>query len=746
MILQPGTVLNNRYRIISVLGQGGMGAVYRAVDERLGSPVAVKENLNLAGEFARQFKREAVTLASLRHPALPRVADYFAFPKQGQYLVMDYIEGEDLRQRIERAERLPDRDVVLIGEAVCDALTYLHSRVPPVIHRDIKPGNIKISPNQQVYLVDFGLVKQDFGDQATTTGARAMTPGYSPPEQYGTARTDSRTDIYSLAATLYAALTGSIPEDSITRATRNVALTPILSLVPGASRRLAAVIEKGLELNPDDRYQSADEFRQALLASLELTQSFIPSPRVSAPPPDSIDSLPVDSNLDEIYSPAPELPKPIIREESPIVFPPEKKAKPRTRARVLFASAVLLSLMVLGSFFVPWQNLPSFVRTTAPIETSTPKPKSSPVRKTNTAVAGIKKTPLPTDTEVVSFISTEPEPTDTEENTGETIEFTPVELTFNNPTEKVLIEITQTVIPPTPTPANLLGGSAQIAFTSERSGNFQIWVMNIDGTNQRQITGLANGACQPAWSPDGSQLAFISPCNGKKDIYTGAKIYLTDAEGKKIWALPIPLNSAGDFSPKWSPDGKMIAFASLRGDSKSHIYLFSFADSSVRQITSAAYGDVSPAWAPSGLQLAFARQFPNSQIWITDLTGKQQFQYSPSGAIINNWPEWNKDGSVLFYSQMSPDAIVPYLVGLSYENRNKNLEIRIPPIGSEDIGPVVQPALSPDGQWFTYEGWPDGKNHDIYILSIDGSTRKRLTTDKDRDFGPVWRPVGTPAA
>jgi serine/threonine protein kinase len=283
-----------------------------------------------------------------------------------------------------------------------------------------------------------------------------MTPGYSPPEQYGTARTDSRTDIYSLAATLYAALTGSIPEDSITRATRNVALTPILSLVPGASRRLAAVIEKGLELNPDDRYQSADEFRQALLASLELTQSFIPSPRVSAPPPDSIDSLPVDSNLDEIYSPAPELPKPIIREESPIVFPPEKKAKPRTRARVLFASAVLLSLMVLGSFFVPWQNLPSFVRTTAPIETSTPKPKSSPVRKTNTAVAGIKKTPLPTDTEVVSFISTEPEPTDTEEITGETIEFTPVELTFNNPTEKVFIEITQTVIPPTPTPANLL--------------------------------------------------------------------------------------------------------------------------------------------------------------------------------------------------------------------------------------------------------------------------------------------------
>jgi eukaryotic-like serine/threonine-protein kinase len=733
MILQPGTVLNNRYRIISVLGQGGMGAVYRAVDERLGNPVAVKENLNLADEFARQFKREAVTLASLRHPALPRVADYFAFPKQGQYLVMDYIEGEDLRQRIERAERLPDRDVVLIGESVCDALTYLHTRVPPVIHRDIKPGNIKISPTQQIFLVDFGLVKQDFGDQATTTGARAMTPGYSPPEQYGTARTDSRTDIYSLAATLYAALTGSIPEDSITRATRNVTLTPISSLAPGANHRLSAVIEKGLELNPDDRYQSAIDFRNDLLSSLELTGSFQPAPRVTAPPADSIDRIPVDSNLDEIYSPPSDLPRPAIvpvfKDDSPIVFPPVKNERRNPKARVLFTSAVVLSLLVLGSFFVPWQNLPSFVRTTAPVPTQKP---TVQIKKTNTVEAQATKTSKTTPTDVVSIIVPPPEPTDTIEPT----EIVPTEPVV--PTEtQVAAEVTATS-----TPENMLGGSTQIAFASERSGNFQIWVMNVDGTNQHQITGLANGACQPAWSPDGSQLAFISPCNGKKEIYNGAKIYLTDSEGKKIWALPVPLNSAGDFSPRWSPDGKMLAFASFRGDSKSHIFMFTFADSSVRQITAAAYGDISPAWAPSGLQIAFTRLFPNAQVWVTDLTGKQQFQYSPSGAIINTWPNWSKDGSVLYYSQMSPDAVVPYLVGLSYENRNKNLEVRIPPIGSEEIGPVFHPEISPDGNWFTFEGWPDGTNHDIFILSNDGASRKRLTTDKDHDFGPVWRPVG----
>ena len=149
---------------------------------------------------------------------------------------------------------------------------------------------------------------------------------------------------------------------------------------------------------------------------------------------------------------------------------------------------------------------------------------------------------------------------------------------------------------------------------------------------------------------------------------------------------------------------------------------------------------LNPVWTPSGLQIAFVRQFPNSQIWITDLTGQQQFQYSPSGAVINQWPEWSKDGSILFYSQRSPDAIVPYLVGLSYENRGKNLEFRIPALGTEDIGPIAEPAISPDGQWIAFESWPDGTNHDLYIMSVNGTQRRRLTLDKDLDFGPAWKP------
>src|SRR3990172_3583844 len=263
MILEHETLLHNRYRIQENLGQGGMGSVYHAIDENLSVDVAVKENLFTTEEYARQFRLEAVILANIRHPNLPRVSDHFVIAGEGQYLVMDFIEGEDLRQRMERIGVLPEDEAILIGAAMCDALSYLHTRKPSILHRDIKPGNVKISPDGHIFLVDFGLAKVVQGNQATTTGARAMTPGYSPPEQYGTARTDARTDVYSLGATLYAALTGIIPEDGLARAMENAQLTPLRKRNPNVSRRLASVIEKAMEVDPGDRFQSADEFKTA---------------------------------------------------------------------------------------------------------------------------------------------------------------------------------------------------------------------------------------------------------------------------------------------------------------------------------------------------------------------------------------------------------------------------------------------------------------------------------------------------
>jgi len=215
--LEVGSLLQGRYRIEKELGRGGFGAVYRAWDNNLNRPCAVKENLEISPEAQRQFMREATVLANLSHPNLPRVTDYFLVQDQGQYLVMDFVEGEDLASRIDRQGALPVSQAVDWVRDILDALIYLHSRQPPVVHRDIKPANIRVTPDGRVMLVDFGLVKMYDPGVKTTMGARAITPGYAPPEQYGRGLTDPRSDVYALGATLYFILTGTDPVESVQR-------------------------------------------------------------------------------------------------------------------------------------------------------------------------------------------------------------------------------------------------------------------------------------------------------------------------------------------------------------------------------------------------------------------------------------------------------------------------------------------------------------------------------------------------
>jgi serine/threonine protein kinase len=219
MPLSPGQLLLDRYRIDALIAQGGMGAVYDAFDTRLNIRCAIKENQLGTESALRQFEREAQLLAKLRHPNLPRVTDHFLIPGQGQYLVMDFVEGEDLGRRLKRLGPLPEADARRWAEVVLSALAYLHAR--GVIHRDIKPGNIKFTPEGETVLVDFGIAKEMSGEGGpTTTGARGLTPGFAPPEQYGgTGRTDARSNLYAFGATLYALLTGAPPADAFMRLT-----------------------------------------------------------------------------------------------------------------------------------------------------------------------------------------------------------------------------------------------------------------------------------------------------------------------------------------------------------------------------------------------------------------------------------------------------------------------------------------------------------------------------------------------
>jgi len=292
--LPLGTVLRSRYKIVELVGQGGMGAVYRAEDLRLeGRQCAIKEvgldieaSPSLQAQAREQFHREASVLARLDHPNLPKVSDYFSEGDR-DYLVMDFVSGRNLKEIVDEARRqgrfLEEKQVLAWAEQLCDALEYLHSQDPPVLHRDIKPANIKLTPGGIIKLVDFGLVKLLVPDDARTITILQGrgTVQYTPLEQYGgdTGHTDVRSDIYALGATLYHLLTNHPPADAKQRFLKPDSLIPPRSLNPNLSPRVERAILWAMEMHPDDRPASVAELRKELFAPSfpDMLAQFIPA-------------------------------------------------------------------------------------------------------------------------------------------------------------------------------------------------------------------------------------------------------------------------------------------------------------------------------------------------------------------------------------------------------------------------------------------------------------------------------------
>ena len=716
--LDRGALLHKRYRIIEILGQGGMGSVYRAVDENLGVDVAVKENLFTSDEYARQFRLEAVILANLRHPNLPRVTDHFVIGDQGQYLIMDYIEGEDLRQRMERAGSISEEEAILIGAAMCDALQYLHSRKPSVIHRDIKPGNVRITPDGHIYLVDFGLAKLVKGSQVTTTGARAMTPGYSPPEQYGTARTDPRTDVYSLGATLYAALTGVIPEDGLARAMDNVELTPLRKRNPKVSRKLANTIEKAMAVRPEDRFQSAEEFRQSLATSNIKTQRL--EGEITVEPPPHIVESENSGKLPQELPPATTPPPPL-----PPTSKPRKNKGHGTGFWIFFSFFLLTILAVLVSIIFFWSPLTRGFLALLPTQTLRTPIDALTVTDAITPVVPPKKTPTPT------VLSTP------------TLTKTPVPTLLPSITPSP----TQT-LEPTATP--LGGGYGQIAYASIRPDNKpQIYLMDTNGRNQRQVTKMTDGACQPDWSPDGQQIVFISPCPARQNGHPDAKLYVINADGSGLTELPSIQN--GGFDPAWSPDGTRIAFASLR-NGLPQIYVIDLTDFIVTALTETS-NDIQlpdwarqPAWSPDGKQIIFtghSRVTNTLQIWIMSDAGKNQTFLIHRGATYWDFlPNWSPDGKTILFNETSGPQELGWLMVFDYSNRETAEAVHFRSGAYGNHG-----SFSPDGRWLVYENLDTTQansiNYNIYIVE-NGSGSLPINISENQDFDPDWRPVTLP--
>jgi serine/threonine protein kinase len=280
-MIAPNTLLQNRYLVLEQIGQGGMGAVYIATDQRFGSTVALKETFFTDPGLRKAFEREARLLNHLRHPALPRVSDHFA-EEEGQFLVMEYIAGNDLAEMLrERGSAFPLSEVLKWADQLLDALDYLHTQEMPVIHRDIKPQNLKLTPRKHIVLLDFGLAKGTSAAQTKVTATASVfgySRNYAPLEQIQGAGTDPRSDLYSLAATLYHLITGVTPPDALTRATAVLnghpdPLLPAGDVHPQVTSEVAEVLSKAMAQNAGQRPQTASAMRDAMREAARQSHS-----------------------------------------------------------------------------------------------------------------------------------------------------------------------------------------------------------------------------------------------------------------------------------------------------------------------------------------------------------------------------------------------------------------------------------------------------------------------------------------
>lgn len=269
--IDPNTIIQNRYHVRQLIGRGGMGAVYEAFDQRLNITVALKQTFLAGNNLDQAFVREAQLLAGLRHPALPRVIDHFIDPA-GQFLVMEFIGGEDLAETIGRHPAgLPVRRICAWADQLLSALTYIHNRQPPIIHRDIKPQNLKLGEDDSLVLLDFGLSKSLLAQVpgATSRSVYGYTQQYAPLEQIQGQGTDARSDLFSAAATLYHLFTGQPPDDVLSRAAALIGrqpdpLIPPRQINPGIPTSIEQVLLHGLALYHDDRPANAATMRAAL--------------------------------------------------------------------------------------------------------------------------------------------------------------------------------------------------------------------------------------------------------------------------------------------------------------------------------------------------------------------------------------------------------------------------------------------------------------------------------------------------
>jgi len=689
MRLDTGKILIDRYRIVSLLGQGGFGAVYRAWDLNLKKPCAVKENFETNQQGEKQFENEATVLASLSHPNLPRVTDHFVLPGQGQYLVMDFVEGQDLNAMLTQHGLIPIRQAVSWISQIAAALDYLHNQKNPVIHRDIKPANIRVTTGGRAFLVDFGLVKLYQTQVLTTPGARGVTPGFSPPEQYGHGGTDCRTDIYALAATFYTLLTGVYPPESVHRYGQEK-LTPAHVTNPDVPYAVSMVIDKAMALDPDSRYQTVREFKSTLDAALSTPIGST----VVAPPGGG--SIVVSPFMDDSVIPQPISQQAADRPTTGQVVPKSEGVKKKR----LLVIGMILGLMVIGGVALLFVIIPPLIEKVF-AHTATPV----------LVISEDSESATPDDPALIAV-----DPSDTP-NPAAAEEITPVV------SENVLSPTASPTPLPmdtyTPTPAPV---DYDLAFASDRDGEFQVYVMSLNSGSEKKVK--VPSGYERTWWPSfcGDKIA-VEAVDKNQSESRDQWVYLVSIQDD-IVEDSIVSGSAGALGiPRCSPGGYFLAYSGKAGS----IWQLFITDFSKTYQLTAPDSIVSglASWPLEGMNFIFQgitnEDYQNLVYQMTGHPSGGQFDLIGSGGN----PALSPDGSQIVYSCES-EGNDRVLCISSIDGDNKTVLVKIK---REKIGDVnVQPssAWSVDGQWIYFASAQDG-DWDIYRIRPNGSGLENLT-------------------
>ena len=550
-------------------------------------------------------------------------------------------------------------------------------------------------------LVDFGIAKSVDISQETSTGARGLTPGYSPPEQYGAARTGPYSDQYGLAATIYNLLTGKKPVDSVERLLGQAVLIPISQLNPSVPEEVQRTLEKALSVKPEERFSSVAEFVDALgttsSAQGDATQirpvKTIQTSGQVAPPPISSSATRVGT--------APPPPPP------PISTPQSAGKKPNRMVWIIAAGLLaLIAIVVIGGIFI-YNNLFANPRTPTAV-VAVMATQTLPVLASNTTAP--TETPLPEPTETATIAPTA------------TSTFTP---------EPSL----------TATPAlESIGRGGLVAYVSNESDGktFQVWTMRVyldlDGNlvagDKTQITFNPGDKDYPSWSPDGTRILYSAdsgdPTN-KMDLWS------MDPDGKN--QTNIITYPGNDTDAVWSPDGQWIAFTTdNRADGILQLMIVKPDGSGIRRLSSDKQ-EFSPEFSPRMDKLVYVLSANNARyLWIRD--PKNDFVDTEQNLMFGRLkyfddPAWSPNGEWIAYTKIEGRTNDIYLARVAAFG----LELKRLTNTTFDY----YPAWSSDSQWILFTSNRDG-NQEIYIMDILGTQQTDLTmTSNAEEMHPSWQ-------